>query len=158
MHGDDGFGVEVVRRLADRKLPAGVKVAETGIGGIHLVHELMAGYDTVVVVDTVDRGKPPGTLMVIDADVTDVDALGPTERHDALADMHLATPQRALMVARAVGVLPERTIIFGCQPFDVEQLRVGVSERLTPAVDAAVDELESLLGELRGACDSGAPS
>lgn len=154
LHGDDGFGVEVVRRLADRPLPAGVNVAETGIGGIHLVHELMVGYDTVIVVDTVDRSKPPGTLMVIAADVVDVDELEPAERHDALADMHLATPERALMVARAVGVLPERTIIFGCQPFDAESLQVGVSERLAPAIDKAVGELELLLCEM---CDNGAP-
>ena len=43
LHGDDGFGVEVANRLAaDESLPPWVHVAETGIGGIHLVHELMA--------------------------------------------------------------------------------------------------------------------
>ena len=148
LHGDDGFGVEVARRLSERPLPPGVTVAETGIGGIHLVHELMAGFDALVVVDTVDRGRPPGTVMVIEADVTDVAELPVEERHDLLADMHLATPERALMVARAAGVLPERTIIVGCQPVEIETLRIGLTEQVREAVGSAVDEVEVCVREL----------
>lgn len=148
LHGDDGFGVAVARRLADRPLPPGVTIAETGIGGIHLVHELMAGYEAVVVVDSVDRGRPPGTVMVIDADVVDVDQLEPIERHDRLADMHLATPERALMVARALGVLPERTVIVGCQPVEIETLGVGLTAEVAAAVDVAVAEIERCVEQL----------
>ena len=148
LHGDDGFGVEVARKLSSRPLEPGVTVAETGIGGIHMVHELMAGYDALVVVDTVDRGRPPGTVMVIDAEVTDVAELPVTERHDLLADMHLATPERALMVARAAGVLPERTIIVGCQPAEIETLGIGLTEPVGRAIDSAVAEIERCLREL----------
>ena len=148
LHGDDGFGVEVARRLSSRPMPAGVTLAETGIGGIHLVHELMAGYDALVVVDTVDRGRPPGTVMVIEADVTDVAELPVEERHDLLADMHLATPERALMVARAAGVLPERTIIVGCQPAEIEALGIGLTSPVSQAVDDAVTEVERCVREL----------
>ena len=154
LHGDDGFGVEVARRLSERSLPPGVTVAETGIGGIHLVHELMAGFDALVVVDAVDRGRPPGTVMVIEADVTDVAELPVEERHDLLADMHLATPERALMVARAAGVLPERTIIVGCQPVEIETLGIGLTEQVREAVGSAVDEVEVCVREL--ACIDGA--
>lgn len=148
LRSDDGFGVAVARRLTGRDLPAGVTVAETGIGGIHLVHELMAGYDALIVVDAVDRGRPPGTVLVIDADVIDVGELPLDARHDLLADMHLATPERALMVARAVGVLPERTIIVGCQPTDAEELGIGLSAETAAAVDVAVAEVERCLAEL----------
>ena len=148
LNGDDGFGVEVARRLAARPLPAGVKVTETGIGGIHLVHELMEGYDALVVVDTVDRGRPPGTVMVIEAEVLDVSEMETTARHDLLADMHLATPERALMVARAVGVLPERTVIVGCQPRQIETLGTGLTHEVSAAVDRAVTEVERCLTSL----------
>lgn len=148
LHGDDGFGVAVAQRLAERELPAGVAVAETGIGGIHLVHELMAGYDALVVVDTVDRGRPPGTVMVIEADVIDVGPMPVEVRHDLLADMHLATPERALMVARAVGVLPERTIIIGCQPVEIETLGIGLTDPVTEAVELAVAEIDRCLADL----------
>ena len=155
LHGDDGFGVEVARRLGERPLPPGVTVAETGIGGIHLVHELMAGYDALVVVDAVDRGRPPGTVMVIDAEVTDAAALPVDERHDLLADMHLATPERALTVARAAGVLPERTIIVGCQPVETETLGIGLTEPVSQAVEHAVAETERCVRELVSADGSG---
>ncbi len=148
LHGDDGFGVEVARRLNGRSLPPGVEVAETGIGGMHLVHELMAGFDALVVVDAVDRARPPGTVMVIEAEVTDIADLGADDRHDLLADMHLATPERALMVARAAGVLPERTIIVGCQPVEVETLGIGLTSVVSEAVEAAVVEVERCVQEL----------
>ncbi len=139
LHGDDGFGVEVAARLEATELPDGVVVAETGIGGIHLVHELMAGYDALIVVDAVDRGRPPGTVMVIDADVIDVEPMPVEQRHDLLADMHLATPERALMVAKAVGVLPDNTLIVGCQPVEVETLGIGLTDEVVSAVDVAAD-------------------
>lgn len=148
LHGDDGFGVEVARRLGGRRLPDGVVVAETGIGGIHLVHELMAGFDTLIVIDAVDRDRPPGTVMMIEPEVVDVAGLPPQQRHDALADMHLATPERALMVARAVGVLPADTIVIGCQPLDVERLEIGLSAEVGRAVDVAVGEVERYLDTL----------
>ena len=34
--GDDAFGVEVVRLLAERPVPAGVEVRDFGIRGVHL--------------------------------------------------------------------------------------------------------------------------
>ena len=49
--GDDAFGVEVVRLLAQRSLPDGVEVADFGIRGVHLVYELLNGCDLFVLVD-----------------------------------------------------------------------------------------------------------
>ena len=155
LHGDDGFGVEVVKRLRERRPLPGVTVAETGIGGIHLVHELMAGYDALLVVDAVDRDRAPGTVMVIDAEVIDVAGLDVEERHDLIADMHLATPERALMVAKAAGVLPERTVIVGCQPAAVDMLGIGLTAAVNAAVDHAVAEVERCVQEFASTHDSG---
>jgi hydrogenase maturation protease len=135
LRNDDAFGVEVARRLETMTLPEGVRVVETGIGGIALVQELQEGYDALVVADAVDRGREPGTVMLIEPDVVDVKALTVTERHDMLADMHLATPWRAFMLARALGVLPSRLLMVGCQPLDPD----GVGEQMSPPVVAAVD-------------------
>ncbi len=157
LHGDDGFGVEVVRRLGERPLPAGVTVAETGIGGIHLVHELMAGYDALVVVDAVDRQREPGTVMVIDAEVIDTSELPVTERHDLLADMHLATPERALMVAKAAGVLPQRTVIVGCQPEEIDKLGIGLTATVSGAVAQAVAEVERCVQDLAAEAERAEP-
>lgn len=143
--GDDGFGVEVARRLESTVLPDGVRVVETGIGGIALVQELQEGWDALVVVDTVDRGRVPGTVLVIQPDIVDVEALDWAARHDLLADMHLATPARALMLAKALGVLPPVVRMVGCQPWDAERLGQG----LHPVVQHAVDEaIRQVLAEV----------
>lgn len=151
LRGDDGFGVEVARRLESMSLPAGVRVVETGIGGIALVQELQEGWDALIVVDTVDRAKPPGTVLVIEPDVVDVGLLSWGERHDLLADMHLATPGRALMLARALGVLPPVVRLVGCQPCDPERVGIGLASLVAAAVDVAVgqvcDEIDALTGQ-----------
>ncbi len=138
---DDGFGVEVAQRLAEVDLPNDTRVVETGIGGMTLVHELQDGWDILIVVDTVARDRPPGTLMVIDPEVVDVECLDPMERHDLLADMHLTTPDRALMLAKALGVLPPHVLEVGCQPEDAQAVGEGLSVPVTAAVEVAVTEI-----------------
>ena len=120
---DDGFGPAVVSRLPP--LPAGAEVIETGIGGIALLQELMAGCDGLVLVDAVDRGGEPGTVYVIEPEVA---------RGEHVADVHLANPQRVLTMARALGCLPARVVIVGCQPADADEL----GEQLSPPVARAV--------------------
>ncbi len=135
LRADDAFGVEVARRMEKMKLPEGVKVVETGIGGMALVQELQGGWDALIVVDAVDLGRPPGHIMLIEPDVIDVNALDLDERMDLLADMHLTTPERVFMLSRALGVLPPKLILVGCQPLDPH----GPSMEMTPPVQAAVD-------------------
>jgi hydrogenase maturation protease len=65
-NGDDAFGVEVARLLAQRSLPAGVTVVDFGIRGIDLTYALLDGYDAAVLVDAAQRGEVPGTVSVIE--------------------------------------------------------------------------------------------
>lgn len=53
--GDDAFGVEVVKRLAVKRLPQGVEVVDFGINGLNLTYALLSGYDTVILVDAIPR-------------------------------------------------------------------------------------------------------
>ena len=60
--GDDGFGVEVAPGWPAAQLPDGVRVVDYGIRSVHLVYELLDGYDVLVLVDTVAQQEgPPGT-------------------------------------------------------------------------------------------------
>lgn len=146
---DDGFGVEVAKRLMGRGgLPAGVTVIEVGIGGIHLVQELMNGYDALVVIDAVDRGGAPGTLQLLAADVPDLAGWSEEQRGDFLADMHYTTPSKAMVLARALGVLPPLVYILGCQPAETAELGIGLTGSVERAADATSDEIERLLTEL----------
>ena len=99
LRGDDGFGVEVVRRLGEDGLPAGVDLMEVGTAGIRLAQELLTPYDRLIIVDAMARGGAPGTVYV-----TAVESV----ESAAEVDLHLAVPARALSVAKALGPCPAR--------------------------------------------------
>ena len=143
LHGDDGFGVELAWRLAKRPLPAGVKVIETGIGGMSLVQELMLGYGAVLLLDA-HQGHPsgvaPGTVRLLEPILPDLSALDPHQLRDYFADTHYATPLRALALLAQLDRLPPRIAIIGCEPAPHELLHLGLS----PAVTAALDPAEAL--------------
>ena len=61
--GDEGFGPEVVRRLSEAGLPAGVRVEEGGVGGFNLLGSL-EGVDRLIVVDVMDIDIPPGGVRL----------------------------------------------------------------------------------------------
>ena len=63
---DDGFGVEVARRLARYELPDGVRVTDYGIRGMHLAYDLAEGFDSTILVDATQRGGQPGTVYLIE--------------------------------------------------------------------------------------------
>jgi hydrogenase maturation protease len=144
--GDDGFGVELARRLARRsaELPPGVEVKDFGIRGMSLVYALGEGYDAAILLDATPRGEPPGTIYVIEPD---------TDGDEVTLDTHGMDPGRVLRLARELGELPGRTLIVGCEP----ETRIGggedevVAELSAPVRDAmarAEGEVESLLAEL----------
>ncbi len=142
---DDGFGVEVARRLAERPRPAGVDVADFGIRGMDLVYALGEGYDAAVFVDAVPRGEPPGTLFLIEPEL---DHDGP-----AALDAHGMDPVKVLALAASLGAVPARVLVVGCEPAitmtgDEEVLVGELSEPVEAAVDGAVEMVESLLEEL----------
>lgn len=142
LRGDDGFGVAVAQRLLEQDVPEEVQVLDIGIGGIHLVQELLAGADALVVVDAVDLGSAPGTVVVQRPDIREI--AGP----DDLADVHYATPERALMFARGLDILPASVWLVGCQVVDAERLGEGLSPVLAGAVDPAAGEVRRLVREL----------
>jgi hydrogenase maturation protease len=148
LRGDDAFGVEVANRLLERDNPPTVTVVETGIAGIQLVSDLQEGYDALIVVDTVDREREPGMVMTIDYEVIDVHELDHNTKYDLLADMHLATPERSLMVARALGVLPPIVWMVGVQPVDAETMKIGLSPTVEDAIDVAIVEIDRCIAEL----------
>ncbi len=148
LRGDDAFGVEVANILLERQNRPEVTVVETGIAGIQLVQDLQEGFDAVIVIDTVDREREPGMVMTIDYEVIDVHQLDHNTKYDLLADMHLATPERSLMVARAIGVLPPIVRMVGVQPVDADTMHIGMSEIVTEAVPVAIAEVDRCVASL----------
>ncbi|MQY10140.1 Hydrogenase 2 maturation protease [Streptomyces sp. RB5] len=132
---DDGFGVEVVRRLAANPPPDGIRVADFGIRGVHLAYELMDGYEGLVLVDALRCGEPPGTLCVLDPELP----AGPGPPVDA----HDMGPEAVLALLRQLNVSLPWVRVVGCEPADLDE---GMG--LSPAVAGAVDEAVRLVRRL----------
>jgi hydrogenase maturation protease len=137
--GDDGFGVEVIKRLAASDLPPHVETMDVGIAGMHFVLHLMDRFEAVIVVDAVKRGQPPGTLYVFTPSDTDLD-LHSGER----IDPHFAEPAQSLKLARALGLLPEYVTVVGCEPASC-QLGMPLSVAAKAAVDSAVETIRGMV-------------
>ena len=70
--GDDAFGVEVVRRLMNRNLPADVRIVDFGIRGLDLAYALQDGYETTILIDAFPHGQTPGTVSVVEPDTKEI--------------------------------------------------------------------------------------
>lgn len=147
LHGDDGFGIAVIRRFSEDGGPEGVRAVEAGTAGIGLVQELMEGYETLVIVDAADRGKEPGAVFLLEAEVPDLEDFTPERRQKFLADTHYTTPSKALILARALEVLPPHAYILGCQP-EEQGLGMGLSTPVEAGVAEAVERLQELCAGL----------
>jgi hydrogenase maturation protease len=138
--GDDGFGPEVARCLQlGEPLPDGVRVADYGIRGLHLAHDLLAGYDVLILVDALPNDGTPGRVEVIEVDPA---GLGAGE-----FDGHGMDPLAVLAgVARFGGTLPD-TYVVGCRVATVDET-IGLSEPVAAAVPAAATAVRALLTTL----------
>jgi hydrogenase maturation protease len=143
--GDDGFGVEVAGRLAERQLPEDVQVRDFGIRGMDLAYALMDPYDAVVLVDAARRGEPPGTLSLIEASVA---------KDDVVMDTHGWEPDKVMALAQSLGVTLPPVYVLACEPDVIvsgdanPDLLVDLSPAVRGAVDEAVRMVEELVAQL----------
>ncbi len=147
--GDDGFGVEVVQRLAARPMPDGVQVADFGIRGFDLAYALLDGYDAVILVDALPRGEAPGTLYVVEPDLNSADGQAPDL---AAIEAHAMDPLRVLNLVKSMGGGVKRMLIVGCEPLSLvpEEGAMGLSQPVDAAVNEAANMVESLVARMLG--------
>ena len=146
---DDGFGIVVIEALgAQGDLPENVTILETGIAGIRLVQELMDGYDVLLMIDAVQRGGEPGQIYLLEADVPTIDDYTFDERNEFLADMHFTSPTRAMMLAKAMNILPPQVYIVGCESAAHDDFALGLSPAVAAAVPRAVGRIQGWVQQL----------
>jgi hydrogenase maturation protease len=140
--GDDGFGPEVLRHVAERVSgDECVRAVDYGIGGMHLAYDLLDDWEALVLVDAVpDRGSP-GTLHVFEADHASLDGT-------ASLDAHGMDPATVFASLRALGGVAPRTVVVGCEVTDTGD-GIGLSDAVRAAVPDAVAAVESALAMLR---------
>ena len=153
--GDDGFGVEVAQRLTKRESKhEGVQVIDFGIRGLELAYTLLDEYDALILVDAVQRGGTPGTLYLIEPDLTGMDAREGVEAARVGLDAHSMDPVKVLAFSRTLGARPIRTLLVGCEPSALQgnedhlDMRMGLSEPVQVAIEEAVKMIDSLVERL----------
>ncbi len=145
---DDGFGVSVAQRLAQRTLPPNVRVGDFGIRGIDLVFALLDAPELTILVDTVARGGAPGTLYTLEPDMANIVA---EEPDDVLLDTHRLDPVAVLRSAAMMGAKLNRVLLVGCEPRETGQDDdggIGLSEAVEAAVEPAIETILALVEEV----------
>lgn len=127
---DDGIGVRVVQRLAERyRFPAGVTLLDGGTLGLDLLPKL-EGVTRLLVLDAIETGGRPGTVVRLADDEIPIAMATKISPHQmGLKDL--------LSVAMLMGFDPEEMVLWGVQP---EQIEMGME--LSPAVEARLDVME----------------
>ncbi len=139
---DEGFGVRCIERLAQNwALPDQVKLLDGGTQGLYLLPFLEEA-GTLVVFDAVDYGLPPGTLKIVEGDEV------PRFMGAKKMSLHQTGFQDVIATAQLMGYCPEKLILIGCQPEELEDygggLRDSVASQIEPAIQIALTKLAQL--------------
>ncbi|MGQ0572806.1 MAG: hydrogenase maturation protease [Pseudonocardia sp.] len=147
---DDGFGVEVVRRLTERGgLPEGIELVDVGLRARDLAYRLLDGYAALVLVDAISRGGEPGTLYALEHELTGAPSpIGPSlgGGHEIDPDVVLAMIGE-LAAAMGVERPVERVVVVACEAASFEEA-IGLSPPVAAAVDRAVTATAEIATEL----------
>ena len=133
---DDGVGLAALARLEEEWfVPRDVELVDGGTWGMNLL-PVIESADRVLILDAIDLGDPPGTLIRLEGD--DI------PRFLALKlSPHQVDLREVLALAELRGTLPSQLIALGIQPEQVE-----MSTAFSPVVAARLDQLVHLTAEI----------
>ena len=143
---DEGFGVRAADALHRYwSCPDRVTVKDGGTQGIYLLEHIQQA-DLLVIFDAIDYGLPGGTLKLIEDDAV------PNYLGAKKVSLHQTGFQEVLAMAEMLDTYPERILLVGVQPVQIEDfggsLHPEVKACIEPAIDAAVNWLAELGVEL----------
>jgi hydrogenase maturation protease len=133
--GDDGLGLAALERLERGwRLPPEIRLADGGTLGLSLL-PVVEEAEAVLILDAIDAGRVPGTLVVLERDRLPRMLGRRTSRHqDGLPEV--------LALSELRGTLPGRLVAMGLQP-----ARVEVAARLSDPIERGLDDLASAAAE-----------
>jgi hydrogenase maturation protease len=136
VHSDDGVGVQAISALQrDPRVPADVTLIDGGTLGLALL-PYISGIGRLLVIDAVDVGEPPGTLLRFEG--------ASLHGLPGKASVHQLGFADLMVALQLLGDLPGEVVVFGVQPKST-----AWSAELTPPVAAAVAPLtERVVGQL----------
>ena len=137
---DEGFGVRCVEALQQRfEFAPHVELVDGGTQGLALLQYVQEA-DALLILDAIDYGLAPGTLKVVQGDEV------PCFLGAKKMSLHQTGFQEVLMVAQLTGHYPQRIVLIGCQPEELEDyggsLRPRTLQALEEALPLALERLQ----------------
>jgi hydrogenase maturation protease len=132
---DDGFGVEVVRRLLREPLPPDVDALDVGIRGLHLAYRLLDGCELLIAVDAISRGGAPGTIYVIEPEL---------DQLPGRADAHSIDLPSVFAMVRTLGGQLHRVLVVGCEPAELGE-GIGLSAVVQTAIEPTIRRIRQIV-------------
>ena len=124
IHQDDGFGVHAIQMLqTDPRIPHDVTLMDGGTQGMSLLPHI-SGYKRLLVIDAIDTGEAPGTLVRLEGEACQRLPGKPSVHQLGFADLMIAM--------QLLGDAPEEVVLLGVQPQSTEEW----TDQLTPSVQA----------------------
>ena len=139
---DEGFGVRAVEALnREFAFPSNVTLMDGGTQGLYLIEHIRAA-DILVVFDAVDYGLAAGTMKLVE------DGEVPKFLGAKKMSLHQTGFQEVLATADLFGDLPQRILLVGVQPEQLEDyggsLRPSVKSQIPASIEAAIAWLGQL--------------
>jgi hydrogenase maturation protease len=136
---DDAAGVLIVQALAERyEFPEELTLLDGGTLGLDILPYL-EGVDRLLVVDAVETGDPPGTIIRMTGDDIPLALATKVSPHQmGLKDL--------LLVADLQGYAPREMVLWGVQPGSIEmdiELSPEVAQSMGALQERVLEELES---------------
>ena len=133
VHADDGLGVHAIHLLQqDPRVPPDVTLLDGGTQGLSLIPHI-SGFKRVLVIDAVDVGEAPGTLLRLEGKSLD--------NLPGKATVHALGFADLMIALRLLGDSPDEVVLIGVQPQSVSDW----SPELTPPIAAALEKIRDLV-------------
>lgn len=136
---DEGFGVRCIEALQQRyEFADHVQLIDGGTQGLYLV-QFVQSASHLLIFDAVDYGLEPGTLHCVEDD--DVPRFMGAKK----MSLHQTGFQEVLALAQLTERYPQKVLLIGCQPEELEDyggsLRPMVREALEKAIERGLETL-----------------
>lgn len=137
IHADDGLGVHAIQKLQnDARVPGNVTLIDGGTFGVELL-AYVQDCSRLILLDAVDVGKKPGTLVRMTGDELRGFPCGASVHQLGVADLLATLP--------LVSDITREIVLLGAQPASTDwgtELTPPVAAVLEKLVDAAVEQLQ----------------
>jgi hydrogenase maturation protease len=136
---DEGVGVQVIKALEDRPLPAGIELLDGGTLGIDLLAYISEA-ERIIVVDAVKGGGEPGAIYRLTPEIL-------VQFKEQALSLHQVGFLEVLDLSEQLGNRPE-AIIYGIEPQVIDwglELTEPVQAAVPRVVELVLVEAEKML-------------